>query len=178
MMQQAGAHLARQSQELQDAVQMRNRFTEEQVTAERTFSQALNGLANASEENRVLKEFVRTLEEHCANLAQDNRRVESVAAEFYEEARRVHGLLPSLHSELHGLISVRGALCGDLEHRVNQLRDCESEVERLRSRTGGGGVPAHVYEGSTRQRARHLTSSLIQVRNGSTTWMPCLPKRS
>ena len=88
------------------------------------------------------KEYIRALEEHCANVAQDNRRVESVAAEFYEEARRVHGLLPSLRSELHGLMSVRGALCGDLEHRVNQLRECESEVERLRSRTGGG-VPAH-----------------------------------
>ena len=58
-------------------------------------------------------------------MAQDSRRVESVAAEFYEEARRVHGILPSLRTEVHCLISVRGALCGDLEHRVNQLRECE-----------------------------------------------------
>jgi hypothetical protein len=102
------------SKSCRSAVQMRDRFTEERVTAERKFSETLAGLANASEEIRVQKEFIRTLEGHCANVAQDNRRVESVAAEFYEEARRVHGLLPSLHSELHGLMSARGALCGDL----------------------------------------------------------------
>ena len=69
----------------------------------------------------------------------------------------MHGFLPNLHSELHGLISVRGALRGDLEHRVNQLRDCESEVEQLRSRTGGG-VLAHVYQGLRDQLQGRLVS--------------------
>jgi hypothetical protein len=55
MMQQASAYLGRQSQELQEAVRMRDRFTEERMAAEQKFSATLAGLANAAEENRVQK---------------------------------------------------------------------------------------------------------------------------
>ena len=53
MMQTAGAHLSRQSQELQEAVAMRDTFTEERVVAERKFAATLSGATAATEEVRA-----------------------------------------------------------------------------------------------------------------------------
>ena len=75
-----------------EAVKVGSAYARDRVVAEQQFSEALKGMAEAKDEVRIQREYIRSLQGYCETMARDYRHVEGVARALCDEASRTHGV--------------------------------------------------------------------------------------